>query len=167
MIQSRFVRLQNRPPMFAALCKGPIRAAFHTAAWLSMNESIDSLSMRRTPRCAPFCDLTHIDRILPSEREKGTNGRASIKWPPKGKSRRKAAAMTTFVLFAPCRSHLRSRVIRSHSWDLIGFHLGKACFDVSFSRYESRLSPSIRRRPRLLPGQVTTTLEIKPASINL
>jgi len=32
-----------------------------------MNESIDSLSMRRTPRCAPFCDLTHIDRILPSE----------------------------------------------------------------------------------------------------
>src|SRR5260221_3925625 len=145
----------------------PIRTAFHTAAWLSMNESIDSLSMRRTPRCAPFCDLTHIDRILPSEREKGTNGRASIKWPPKGKSRRKAAAMTTFVLFASCRSHLRSGVIRSHSWDLIGFHLGKACFDVRFSRYESRLSPSIRRRPRLLPGQVTTTLEIKPASINL
>ena len=26
-----------------------------------MNESIDSLSMRRTPRCAPFCDLRHID----------------------------------------------------------------------------------------------------------
>jgi hypothetical protein len=101
------------------------------------------------------------------EREKGTNGRASIKWPPKGKSRRKAAAMITFVLFASRRSHLRSGVIRSHSWDLIGFHLGKACFDVNFSRYESRLSPSIRRRPRLLPGQVTTTLEIKPASISL
>jgi Tn3 transposase DDE domain len=43
--------------------KGRIRGAFQTAAWLSMNESIDSLSMRRTPRCAPFCDLTHIDVI--------------------------------------------------------------------------------------------------------
>jgi hypothetical protein len=79
----------------------------------------------------------------------------------------RGAAMITFVLFASWRSHLRSGIIRSHSWALIGFHLGKACFDVKFSRYESRLSPSIRRRPRLLPGQVTTTLEIKPASISL
>ena len=43
----------------------------------------------------------------------------------------------------------------------------KACFVVKPSRYESRLSPSIRRRPRLLPGQVTTTLEINSASISL
>jgi len=43
----------------------------------------------------------------------------------------------------------------------------KACFAVKLSRYESRLSPSIRRRPRLLQGQVTTTLEINSASISL
>jgi hypothetical protein len=49
----------------------------------------------------------------------------------------------------------------------IWFHLGQACFAVNLSRYESRLSPSIKRRPRLLPGQVTTTLEINPASISL
>ena len=59
VIQSRFVRLQKRPA-YSPVLKGLIRAAFHTAAWLSMNESIDSLSMRRTPRCAPSCDLTHI-----------------------------------------------------------------------------------------------------------
>src|SRR5208337_5161381 len=48
-----------------------------------------------------------------------------------------------------------------------GFTSAKACFAVKFSRYESKLSPSIRRRPRLLPGQVTTTLEINPAPISL
>jgi hypothetical protein len=36
-------------------------------SWSSRKRSIDSLSMRRIPRCAPFCDLTHIDRMLPSE----------------------------------------------------------------------------------------------------
>src|SRR5260370_38007495 len=30
VIQSRFVRLRRRPRVFAALGKGPIRAAFHT-----------------------------------------------------------------------------------------------------------------------------------------
>ena len=33
----------------------------------SMNRSIDSLSIRRTPRCAHFCDFTQIERIFPSE----------------------------------------------------------------------------------------------------
>ena len=42
------------------------------------------------------------------------------------------------------------------------FASAKACFAAKVSRYESRLSPSIKRRPRLLPGQVTTTLEINP-----
>jgi hypothetical protein len=41
----------------------------------------------------------------------------------------------------------------------------KACFVANLSRYESKLSPSIKRRPRLLPGKVTTTLEINPASL--
>jgi hypothetical protein len=62
-----FLGLMVAPLRTAERNLTPIRAAFQTAAWLSMNESIDSLSMRRTPRCAPFCDLTHIDRILPSE----------------------------------------------------------------------------------------------------
>src|SRR6516164_9135500 len=39
----------------------------HAKSWRSMNRSIDSLSMRRTPRRAHFCDFTHIERILPSE----------------------------------------------------------------------------------------------------
>jgi hypothetical protein len=47
------------------------------------------------------------------------------------------------------------------------FMSAKACLAVRLSRYESRLSPSIRRRPRLLPGQMTTTLEINPASMSL
>ena len=59
-------------------------------------------------------------------------------------------------------------------FDASGIHDGslrfasaKAGFATKLSRYESRLSPSMRRRPRLLPGQVTTTLEINPASISL
>jgi hypothetical protein len=75
--------------------------------------------------------------------------------------------MTTLGIFAPCRSHPRSiRCLRIHATSA-GFISAKACFAVKLSRYESRLSPSIRRRPRLLPGQVTTTLEINPASISL
>jgi hypothetical protein len=50
---------------------------------------------------------------------------------------------------------------------LLYFMSAKACFAVRLSRYEFRLSPSIRRRPRLLPGQMTTTLEINPASMSL
>jgi hypothetical protein len=42
-----------------------------------------------------------------------------------------------------------------------------ACFAVNLSRYASRLSASMSRLPRLLPGQETTTLEINPESINL
>ena len=49
-----------------------------------------------------------------------------------------------------------------------GFRCQKALLEgIHLSEAHNRQSPSIRRLPRLLPGQVTTTLEINPASISL
>jgi hypothetical protein len=73
-----------------------------------------------------------IQKFLTKEKEIPTKEQASQER-QKGKISTKATAMTTFVLFAPCRFHLSSHVKRVHA-ALLDFTSAKACFAVRLSR---------------------------------